>query len=159
MPCRPCIADTEPLAQIDGHSILVQERIPGVGLNVAWRYLSPDQKHSFKQQIRAVLRKLHEIQPGSTDTKVPRSYVVPDPDPVANRGIQTLERDIIFTEHADDPDVGFVHMDQPQSTASSAAATAPSPSPTGRWRGFSAGPRPSTYTGASGARGGKTTST
>ncbi|KLU91007.1 hypothetical protein MAPG_09532 [Magnaporthiopsis poae ATCC 64411] len=101
--------------KIDGHSVLVQERIPGVGLNVAWRYLSPDQKHSFKQQIRAVLRKLHEIQPGSTDTKVPRSYVVPDPDPVANRGIQTLERDIIFTEHAGDPDVGLVHMDQSQS--------------------------------------------
>jgi COMPASS component SPP1 len=91
----------------------VQERIPGVALFVAWSYLSQPQKQSFKDQARDILRKLHTIFPPPSDSG--RSYVVPDPDPVRNRGIQELERDIIFAEHADDPDVGFMHNDVSQS--------------------------------------------
>lgn len=36
---------------------------------------------------------------------------MPDPDPVEHRGIQTLEREIIFAEDNRDPDLSFMHND------------------------------------------------
>lgn len=39
------------------------------------------------------------------------SYVIPDPDPVDHRGIQELERDIIFGNTNTDTDVSFMHND------------------------------------------------
>jgi hypothetical protein len=93
--------------------VLVQERIPGVGLNIAWQYVSQSQKLSFKHQAREILQKLRKT-PGSLEFKFkpgPRSYVVPDPDPIDHRGIQELERDILFAAHNDDPDCSFMHND------------------------------------------------
>jgi aminoglycoside phosphotransferase len=42
-----------------------------------------------------------------------RSYIVPDSgsDPVEHRGIQEIERDIIFAEDTQDPDLSFMHND------------------------------------------------
>ena len=40
-----------------------------------------------------------------------RSYVVPDVDPVEHRGIQEIERDILFADHNEDPDMSFMHND------------------------------------------------
>lgn len=37
--------------------------------------------------------------------------MVPDPDPVDHRGIQELERDLIFGSNNADPDLGFMHND------------------------------------------------
>lgn len=74
----------------------MQERIPGVGLNVAWRYLSSAEKRSFKSQAREVLKALYTIKASSDAPNCGLGYVVPDPDPVTNRGIQALERDILF---------------------------------------------------------------
>jgi COMPASS component SPP1 len=96
----------------------VQERIPGVALAVAWQYLSLSQKLSFKQQAREVLRKLRTVTPPREMGR--RSYVVPDPDPVTHRGIQVLERDILFGEEEEeeeeendnrDVDLGLMHND------------------------------------------------
>ncbi|KAI9712093.1 MAG: hypothetical protein M1820_001802 [Bogoriella megaspora] len=95
--------------KIEGRDVLIQERIPGVGLNVAWQYLSQAQKESFKLQARNLLHRLQEIQPPSTQTH--RSYLVPDPDPVEHRGIQTLEMDIIFGADNRNPDLSFMHND------------------------------------------------
>ncbi|KAF2688156.1 hypothetical protein K458DRAFT_467804 [Lentithecium fluviatile CBS 122367] len=39
--------------KINGRDVFVQERIPGIGLNVAWQYISQSQKSSFKQQTRS----------------------------------------------------------------------------------------------------------
>lgn len=89
---------------------MIQERIAGVGLNIAWQYISPSQKASFKEQAREVLRLLHTITPPATGCRS-RSYVVADPDPVEHRGIQELERDIIFSDENKDPDVSFMHND------------------------------------------------
>ncbi|KAL4801491.1 hypothetical protein BDV18DRAFT_167327 [Aspergillus unguis] len=36
--------------KIHGRQVLIQERLPGVALSVAWPYLSQSQKHSFKEQ-------------------------------------------------------------------------------------------------------------
>ncbi|KAF1994626.1 hypothetical protein P154DRAFT_526969 [Amniculicola lignicola CBS 123094] len=93
--------------KIEGRNVLVQERIPGVGLNIAWQYISNTQKASFKQQARGVLRLLASIQPPSPH----RSYVVPDTDPVEHRGIQELERDLIFSGHNKDLDFSLMHND------------------------------------------------
>ncbi|KAF2498662.1 hypothetical protein BU16DRAFT_579751 [Lophium mytilinum] len=95
--------------KIKGRNVLVQERIPGVGLNVAWQYITQAQKASFKQQARDVLRLLASIQPPSPHAS--RSYVVPDADPVEHRGIQELERDIIFSDHNKDLDLSLMHND------------------------------------------------
>ncbi|KAK2593259.1 hypothetical protein QQS21_009024 [Conoideocrella luteorostrata] len=103
--------------KLNGRCVLVQERIPGVGLNVAWQYLSSQEKESFKDQARDILQKLHTVKlPANTESGP--SYVVPDPDPMSNRGIQRLERDIIFSTHAvagKQLDRSFMHNDLTQS--------------------------------------------
>ncbi|KAI1370393.1 hypothetical protein F4677DRAFT_365542 [Hypoxylon crocopeplum] len=96
-------------SKINGRDVFVQERIPGVGLNVAWQYISQSQKASFKEQARQMLQKLRTINPPSEISH--RSYVVPDPDPVDHRGIQEVEKDIIFAENERDPDLSFMHND------------------------------------------------
>jgi aminoglycoside phosphotransferase len=40
-----------------------------------------------------------------------RSYIVPDSDPVEHRGIQEIERDIIFAEDTKDLNLSFMHND------------------------------------------------
>jgi len=84
----------------------VQSRIPGIGLNVAWQYLSATQKRDFKSQASEFLRRIHALRsPFSKPT-----YVVPDEDPVNHRGIQDLERQILFgTEEHED--LGLMHND------------------------------------------------
>ncbi|KAI0181358.1 kinase-like domain-containing protein [Hypoxylon sp. FL1284] len=95
--------------KIDGCQVLVQERLPGVGLNVAWPYLSQAQRESFKQQIREILRQLHTIKPpGGLHV---RRHVVQDPNILTNGRIHSLEEDILFSETNVDPDMSFMHND------------------------------------------------
>lgn len=89
--------------------MFVQERIPGVGLNVAWQYISKSQKASFKEQARQMLQKLRTITPPSEINY--RSYIVSDPDPVHHRGIQEIEKDIIFANNKEYSDLSFMHND------------------------------------------------
>ncbi|KAI3317824.1 hypothetical protein HD806DRAFT_357664 [Xylariaceae sp. AK1471] len=96
-------------AKVNGRDVFVQERIPGVGLNIAWQYISQSQKSSFKQQAREILQKLRTITPPAEISR--RSYVVPDPDPVEHRGIQEFEREIIFAEENRDSEFNFMHND------------------------------------------------
>ena len=92
--------------QINGRDVLAQERIAGVGLNIAWQISRLLKKSSFKQQARDVLRRLSHIKPHSA-TK--RSYIVPDEDPVEHRGIQELGKDIIlFSQSNKDSDLNFM---------------------------------------------------
>jgi hypothetical protein len=58
-----------------------------------------------------MLKKLRETAIPPRFQTGPRSYVVPDPDPVDHRGIQELERDIIFADDNIDPDCSFMHND------------------------------------------------
>jgi len=97
------------IPQINGSAVLVQERIARVGLNVAWTYLSPEQKMSFKEQTRSLLRQLHHVQ--AAGNRNHRSYVVPDPDPIQNHGIQAIENEILFSLNNDDPDLSLMHND------------------------------------------------
>ncbi|KAI1778856.1 kinase-like domain-containing protein [Hypoxylon cercidicola] len=95
-------------AKINGRDVFVQERIPGVSLNIAWQYISQSQKASFKEQARQMLQKLRTITPPNEITR--RSYIVPDPDPVHHRGIQEVEKEIIFADEKDS-DLSFMHND------------------------------------------------
>lgn len=95
--------------KIDGRDVLIQQRVPGVGLNIAWQYISQSQKASFKQQARDILQRLQTVKAPTQYES--RSYVVPDPDPVDHRGIQELEKTIIFLDSNKDPDISFMHND------------------------------------------------
>ncbi|RJE20423.1 Phosphotransferase enzyme family [Aspergillus sclerotialis] len=95
--------------KIRGRQVLVQERLPGVTLGVAWPYLSRSQKDSFKEQAREILRQLHRIKP--SDRYQYRSHIVQDPEILSNGRINPLERDIIFSETNIDPDMSFMHND------------------------------------------------
>ncbi|OBS20334.1 hypothetical protein FPOA_06706 [Fusarium poae] len=95
--------------KIDGRDVLVQERIAGVGLNIAWQYISAEQKQDFKDQARDVLRSMSNALP--PDPSATRSYIVEDLDPRTHRGIQELEYNLIFSEDNSDPDHSFMHND------------------------------------------------
>ncbi|KFY31014.1 hypothetical protein V493_01478 [Pseudogymnoascus sp. VKM F-4281 (FW-2241)] len=80
--------------KVNGRQVLVQERLPGVGSNVAWQYLSQNQKESFKQQSRKILRQLHTVKPA--DGRQTRSHVVLDPNVLSNGHLAFMHND--FTE-------------------------------------------------------------
>ncbi|KAJ5121412.1 uncharacterized protein N7515_009373 [Penicillium bovifimosum] len=95
--------------KIRGRQVLIQERLPGVALCVAWPYLSKSQKQSFKEQTRAILGQLHTIKP--QDGRRIRSHVVQDPSICCNGRISPLEGDIIFSHTNGDADLSFMHND------------------------------------------------
>ncbi|KAL5001098.1 hypothetical protein BDV10DRAFT_19349 [Aspergillus recurvatus] len=49
---------------IDGKNVTVESRIPGVSLDVAWRYLNREQVEVMKQQCRIVSQELSGTDPG-----------------------------------------------------------------------------------------------
>ncbi len=95
--------------QINDLQVLVQERIPGVALNVARPYLSQDRKESFKRQAREILGQLHTIKPA--DARRTRCHVVRDPNILTNGRIGPLEGSILFSDTNIDPDMSFMHND------------------------------------------------
>ncbi|KAI0379780.1 kinase-like domain-containing protein [Hypomontagnella monticulosa] len=99
--------------KINGRQVLIQERLPGVGMNVAWPYLSQGQRESFKQQAREVLRQLHSVKP--TNGRHVRGHVVQDPNILTNGRINPLEGDILFSDTNTDSDLSFMHNDFTQS--------------------------------------------
>ena len=93
--------------------MLIQERLPGVALCVAWPYLSTSQKQSFKEQAQAILRLLYTIKPH--DGRRDRSHVVRDPNILSNGRINPIEGEIIFSDSNTDADLSFMHNDLNQS--------------------------------------------
>jgi COMPASS component SPP1 len=89
---------------IDGKNVTVESRIPGVSLEVAWRYLTADQIASFKEQCRRVLKCLAGIDPAPDQP----SYVCSGLNPQSPPGVETAERDILFAEK-DDENLCLVH--------------------------------------------------
>lgn len=92
--------------------MLVQERLAGIGLNVAWPYLSERQRVSFKSQARQLLRQLHAIKP--TGNRKTQDYVVPDPNIGTNGRVGSKEAEILVSP-VNDPDLGFMHNDLSES--------------------------------------------
>ena len=88
--------------QINCDDVLIQSRIEGVALAVAWPYLSVAEKTSFKEQARQIATALATIQR-------PPQYVFPDPNPLVNKQIHQDEFDLLFS--GGDMPLGFAHND------------------------------------------------
>ncbi|KAI0537405.1 hypothetical protein GGR58DRAFT_502239 [Xylaria digitata] len=88
---------------INGRQVLVQERLAGVALNVAFPYLSEGQRAAFKQQAREILGKLHTIKPEGGQRG--RFHVVQDPNILDNGRIGPLERDPVLRRQLDNDDI------------------------------------------------------
>ena len=91
--------------------MLIQSRIEGVALSVAWQYLSLEQKRLIKDQTRDIVKALFTL-------KKSLSYVFPDPDPVTNKGIPQAEYEILWHLQDDENSdcdsrevLGFAHND------------------------------------------------
>jgi hypothetical protein len=80
--------------------VLIQSRIEGVALTVAWPYLSVAEKTSFKEQARQIATALSTIQE-------PSQYIFPDLKPVVNKQIQQDEVDLLFS--GGNMPLGFAH--------------------------------------------------
>ncbi|CRG85876.1 Set1 complex component spp1 [Talaromyces islandicus] len=97
---------------IDGNNVVVETRIPGVSLEVAWNYLSEFQKQDFKRQCQHILRRLATIdeQPPLSPSYISRDLnTVPQPD------IPDVERDILFAPREGGEELIFVHNDMTRS--------------------------------------------
>ncbi|KAL1627184.1 hypothetical protein SLS56_006522 [Neofusicoccum ribis] len=79
-------------ALLDG-DVLIQQRLPGVSLEVAWPYLSPAQKTSFKAQARAFLTALLAVGPSPSGK---RQYVVDDYNAIWARALTPRERRLLL---------------------------------------------------------------
>ncbi|KAF9893012.1 hypothetical protein FE257_012423 [Aspergillus nanangensis] len=90
---------------IEGKNVTVESRIPGVSLEVAWRYLTSDQINSFKEQCRGILEPI-----AGTDTAPEKaSYVCDGLNSQSLRDVGDLERDILFQEKQEGERLALVH--------------------------------------------------
>lgn len=92
---------------IDGRNVTIETRIPGVSLQVAWRYLSPAEQQHFKGECREILRRLATVD---RSPDVP-SYVNPELNSASLPAVSDDERDILFEKRKPNEDLCFVHND------------------------------------------------
>jgi Phosphotransferase enzyme family len=84
--------------------VLIQERIPGVALAVAWPYLTQTQKHTFKAQAKSIVQSLQSL-------RGPYGYLIPDGDPCRNKGISAEENTLLFSSPPLPSEAAFAHHD------------------------------------------------
>ncbi|KAJ5750310.1 hypothetical protein N7533_007338 [Penicillium manginii] len=92
---------------IEGKNVTVESRVPGVSLDVAWRYLSTEQVATFKNQCRQLLQHISIIDPPPTEPSyVCRGLNTQTPPP----GRET-EQSILLAEKGADENLSFTHND------------------------------------------------
>lgn len=96
---------------IDEKNIVVENRIPGVSLEVAWNYLSASEKESFKAQCQRILERLAAIDnyPASP------SYVCNGLNGVSQPDVADVEQDILFAPREEDEILCLTHNDMVRS--------------------------------------------
>ncbi|KAJ5577579.1 uncharacterized protein N7459_006543 [Penicillium hispanicum] len=92
---------------IEGRNVTVESRIPGVSLEVAWRYLSANQVDIFKNQCRQILQNLSTIDPSSDEPSYVCRGLNSQPPPPG----QEQERSILFTEKDPEEELSLTHND------------------------------------------------
>jgi COMPASS component SPP1 len=92
---------------IDGNNVVVETRIPGVSLEVAWNYLSESLKQDFKRQCQRVLQRLATVD----EFPLAPSYMCRDLNTIAQPDVPDVERDILFAPREGDEELCFVHND------------------------------------------------
>ncbi|EPS30221.1 hypothetical protein PDE_05171 [Penicillium oxalicum 114-2] len=90
---------------IEGRNVTVESRIPGVALDVAWRYLGADQILALKNQCRQIMHHLGSIEP----TPAEPSYVCRGLNSQLVPSVSDRERDILFAARASDEVLSLVH--------------------------------------------------
>jgi COMPASS component SPP1 len=96
---------------INGKNVTVESRVPGVSLEVAWRYLTEQQRDGFKQQCRDILQRLGSA---SSPPDGP-SYVCRGLNSQIRPYIQSLEQEILFSAKGPSEDLCLVHNDMVRS--------------------------------------------
>jgi len=92
---------------IEGRNVTVESRIPGVSLDVAWRYLSAEKIDVFKNQCRQILQQLETIDPSSDEP----SYVCRGLNSQTPPSRTEQERSILFAEKAAGEELTLTHND------------------------------------------------
>ena len=92
---------------IEGRNVTVESRIPGVSLDVAWRYLSAEKINVFKNQCRQILQQLKTIDPPSDEP----SYVCRGLNSQTPPSGTEQERSILFADKAVEEELTFTHND------------------------------------------------
>ncbi|KAI9045483.1 putative PHD transcription factor [Aspergillus affinis] len=90
---------------IDGRNVSVESRVPGVSLEVAWRYLSDEQINMFKQQCRRILERLRDTD---SPPESP-SYVCSGLNSQLPPDIQDTEKEILFKDKGEGESLDLVH--------------------------------------------------
>lgn len=96
---------------VDGKNITIESRIPGVSLEVAWRYLTPDQIATLKQQCRKIVQRLAAADRALDGP----SYVCSGLNSQSQSDISEQERNILFGEKGENEDLCLVHNDMVRS--------------------------------------------
>ncbi|PYH45488.1 putative PHD transcription factor [Aspergillus saccharolyticus JOP 1030-1] len=90
---------------IENKNVTVESRLPGVSLEVAWKYLTADQIESFKQQCRRISQRLGDI-----DAPPERpSYVCSGLNSQLPPDVQQTEKDILFRDKRKGERLVLVH--------------------------------------------------
>ena len=92
---------------IEGRNVTVESRIPGVSLDVAWRYLTTEQIDVLKNQCRQILQHLEAIDPSLDEP----SYVCRGLNSQTPPSGHDQERDILFSGKDSDEELRFTHND------------------------------------------------
>lgn len=93
---------------IDGNNVVVETRIPGVSLEVAWNYLSESQKQDLKRQCQRILRRLATVD---EQPPLAPSYVYRELNNIPQPDVTDVERDILFASREGGEELCFVHND------------------------------------------------
>lgn len=93
--------------KIRDRDVLVQSRIPGVSLEVAWPYLSVYQREAFKQQARNIAQRIHGIR---NENKEP-SYVVANLNSEKQRSQEADYQRLFDFDHSSDDEYSLAHND------------------------------------------------
>lgn len=92
---------------IEGRNVTVESRIPGVSLDVAWRYLNVRQIEIFKNQCRQILQHLEAIDPSLDEP----SYVCRGLNSQTPPSGHEQERSILFSERDMEEELRLTHND------------------------------------------------
>lgn len=91
--------------KVDGKNVTVESRVPGVSLEVAWKYLNADQIASIKKQCRRAFSCLAGI-----DSNPDRpSYVCKGLNSQSPPAVEEAERDLLFQDKREDETLCLVH--------------------------------------------------
>jgi COMPASS component SPP1 len=96
---------------IDEKNIVIQTRIPGVSLEVAWNYLTASEKETFKAQCQRILQRLTAID----DHPATPSYVSEGLNGVPQPDVAEVEHEILFAPREEDEILCLTHNDMVRS--------------------------------------------